>query len=187
MYISRNKKQQILSEAGKFLEPFGLGLLCLLFIIPAFTFLNLSPTAKNLDTNVLGAQDEIGFNIELVGGNHNVFQNEHLIKNDEGRYSYDTKVLSHTSGSYSKPILYIENKSGTAQNITFSGSTEIPTGSRIGIIYNDKFYELQGGTGDTSEKTISIEPLSTVNVYLSVESFSDVQFEEVFYMDISFN
>lgn len=187
MYISRDRKQQIISEAGKFLEPFGLGLLCLLFIIPALTFINLSPIAKKLDTNVLGVQDEKSFNIELVGGNHNVFQNEHLVKNEEGRYSYDTKVLSHTSGSYSKPILYIENKSSENQNITFSGSTEVPTGSRIGIIYNDRFYELQDGSGDTASKSINIEPLSTVNIFLSVESFSDVQFEETFYMNISFN
>ncbi len=187
MYISRNKKQQIVSKAGKFLEPFGLGLLCLLFIIPALTFMNLSPITKKLDTNVLGAQDEKSFDIELVGGNHNVFQNEHLVKNEERRYSYDTKVLSHTSGSYSKPILYIENKSSETQSIVFSGSTEVPTGSRIGIIYNDKFYELQNGSGDTTSKSINIEPLNTVNIFLSVESFADVQFEETFYMDISFN
>lgn len=187
MYISKNKKQQIISEAGKFLEPFGLGLLCLLFVIPALTFSNLTPIAKKLDTNVLGAKDESGFDIELVGGDHNVFQNEHLIKNDNGSYAYDSKILSHNSGSYSKPILYIENKSSAGQSITLSGSTEIPTGSRIGVIYNDKFYELQNGTGETSPKSIAIEPLSTINIFLSVESFSDVQFEETFYMDISFN
>lgn len=187
MYISRNKKQQIFSKAGKFLEPFALGILCLLFIIPALTYSNLTPLTKKIDTNVLGVQDETGFDIELVGGNHNVFQNEHFISNNDTSYTYDTKILSHSAGNYSKPIFYIESKSTSSQSISFSGRTEFPTGSRIGIIYNEKFYELQDSKGETKSKTIEIEPAATINIFLSIESFSDVQFEETFYMDISYN
>ena len=187
MYISRNKKQQLFSKAGKFLEPFGLGLLCLLFIIPALAFSNLTPISKKINDNVLGLQDEFGFNVELVGGNHNIFQNEHLIKNDNGGYTYDTKILSHPAGSHSKPALLFENTSGSDQSITFTGSTEIPTGDRIGIISNDKFYELQNSKGETTSRTISVEPLTTVNVFIATEGFLDIQFGETLYMDISFD
>ena len=187
MYIGRNKKQQIVSKIGRFAEPFALGVLCLLFIIPALTFSNLTPSAKNIDSNVLGVQDEVDLEIQLVGGNHNIFQNEHFFKNSESLYSYDTKILSHTAGSYSKPVLYIENNSTSPQTITLTGKTEIPTGSSIGIIYNNKFYELQDGKGEITKRSITIDAVSTVNVFLSIESFSDVQFEEIFYMDISYN
>jgi len=177
----------MVSKIGYFLEPFALGILCLLFIIPAFTFSNLTPLTQNIDSNVLGTQDKTGFNVELVGGSHNVLQNEHLFKNENGNYKYETKILRHTSGNYSKPILLIENLSSVEQNITFTGRTEIPTGSRIGIIYKNKFYELQNNRGETTDRTLTLDPLSTTNIFLSAESFSYVQFKETFYMDISFH
>jgi len=187
MYISKNKKEKFLSSAGKFLEPFGLGLLCLLFIIPALTFSNLTTLTKKVNDNVLGVQDEIGFNIELVGGNHNIFQNEHLYKGDDGQaYSYDTKIVSHTQGDYSKPILIVENLSNSTQVISLNGSTEIPIGSRIGIISENKFLELQDSLGDTSTVELTVAPSETTNVFLSVESFTNVQFGETFFMDITF-
>ncbi len=187
MYISRNKRKQLVSKIGSFLEPFALGILCLLFIIPALTFSNLTPIVKELNSNVLGVQDETGFNIELVGGSHNVFQGEHLVKDSDILYSYDSKILAHKSGSFSKPILIIENISNEKQDIFFSGSTEIPIQSRIGLIYNDTFFELQNEDGETTKQTLTIDPLSTITVFLSVESFTDVQFSEVFYMNVSFN
>jgi len=187
MYISKNKKQRFLSKAGRFLEPFALGILCLLFIIPALTFSNLTPLTQKLNPNVLGTEDKTGFDIELVGGNHNVFQSEHLLKNEDGNYKYDTKILKHTSGDYSKPILLIENTSSISQDVTFAGRTEIPIGSRIGIIYNNKFHVLQNNTGKTTEVTLPLDPLNTTNIFLSVEAFSDVRFQETFYIDISFN
>jgi hypothetical protein len=187
MYISKNKKQQITSKIGRFLEPFALGILCLLFIIPALTFSNLTPLIQKINPNVLGTKDEIGFGIELVGGSHNVFQNEHLLENEDGSYKYDTKILNHASGDYSKPILLIENISSIDKSVTFSGRTEIPIGSRIGIIHNNKFHVLQDNIGETTEVTLSLDPLNTTNIFLSVEAFSDVHFQETFYMDISFN
>jgi len=187
MYISKNKKQQITSKIGTLLEPFALGILCLLFIIPALTFSNLSPLTQKINPNVLGIQDETGLNIELIGGSHNIFQNEHFLKNKNGTYKYDTRILSHSAGSFSKPILLIENISSMNQNIIFHGSTELPTGSRIGIIFNNRFYELQNSEGETSEIILTLDSLSTSNIFLSVESFSDIQFQETFYMDISFN
>lgn len=186
MYISRNKRKQLISKVGSFLEPFALGILCLLFIIPALTFSNLTPMVKELNSNVLGVQDETGFNIELIGGSHNIFQTEHLVKDSDTLYSYDSKILAHNSGSFSKPVLVIENVSDNKQEISFSGSTETPIQSRIGLIYNDTFFELQDEIGETTKQTLTIDPLSTVTVFLSVESFTDVQFSETFYMDISF-
>ena len=187
MYISRNKKKQLGKQFGSFLEPFALGVLCLLFIIPALTFTNLTPIAKNLTSNVLGVQDEVAFNIEMVGGDHNVFQIEHLVKDTDLIYSYNTRILSHNSGNYSKPILVIENLSGNSQEISFKGSTETPTGSRIGLIYNDTFYELQNEIGETNTEILTIGSLDTITVFLSVESFKDIQFTETFYMNISFD
>lgn len=186
MYISRNKRKQFIQKAGSFLEPFALGILCLLFIIPALTFLNLTPIVKNITSNVLGAKDETGFNIELVGGSHNVFQSEHIVKDSDTKYTYDANIVAHNSGEYSKPVLVIENVSNESQSISFSGGTETPTGSRIGLIYNDTFYELQNETGEITTKTLEIEPLDTVTIFLSEESFTDVKFSETFYMDIVF-
>lgn len=177
-----NKFKNVLSTI---VEPFALGLLALLFIIPTITVVNLEPITKKLQqTNVLGVSNSNSFDINLVGGSHILLANEDLIK-DTNRYMYTTKIQKHVADSYSKPILTISNNTEREVTITFYGGTELPNLSTIGLIIEDQFFKLQNDKGQTYEQSITVPPQAEYIVYLSVESLSGIQFSDDFQMDIT--
>ncbi len=166
------------------LEPIALGLLALLFIIPTITVVNLQPITKKIqEINVLGAANKSGIQVNIVGGTHQIFRDEHIEEKD-GIYTYTTELLRRDSDSYSKPILEIKNGTETDVNIEINGGTQIPTGSNIGLIVGDQIYRLQEQNGDTVTQRITVSPNEKHILYLSVESFSDVQFQEEFTLDL---
>jgi len=86
--------------------------------------------------------------------------------------------------SYSKPILEIVNNKVENINLEIYGGTEIPTGSNIGIIIKDQMYKLQDQKGNMARQKITVAPKEQYILFLSVESFSNVQFEEDFLLNI---
>lgn len=184
--MQKNKNiEKIKSFTGKILEPFALGLLALLFIIPALTVVNLSPITKQLQKlNVLGVNTQDGVSVSLVEGKHEIFQSENITKDDTDIYTYSTTLIKRSADNYSKPILEIKNNSQDIKRISFYGQTEIPTKSNIRIIANDKSYPIQDDIGQTYPQEISINPNEKATIFLSIESLTGVQFSEDFEMQI---
>ena len=168
-------------------EPIALGLVALLFIIPAVTVVNLQPLTKKLkDLDVLGVTNTSELKINIVGGKHQIFLNESIEKNDEGNeYVYRTKLLKRDADNYSKPILEIINNKENSINLDIFGETSIPTGSDIGLIIKDQRYRLQDPSGSSVTQKITIFPKERYIVYLYIESFSDVKFEDNFELTIT--
>lgn len=165
-------------------EPIALGLLALLFIIPTITVVNLQPLTKKLkEINVLGVNSSEELKVNIIGGTHQVFFSEKLAS-EEGRYLYSTKLTKREADSYSKPILEIINTTGENKEIEIYGGTHLPTKSDIGLIIMDQKYRLQEPNGDILRQSISLVPNEKYLIYLYIESFSDVQFEEDFELTI---
>lgn len=165
-------------------EPIALGLLALLFIIPSLTVINLQPITKKLqDMNVLGVSNRSGLEINIVGGTHQIFKDED-IDQLENIYTYTTKLLKREADNYSKPILEIVNNKEDSVSLEIYGGTETPTGSSIALIVNDQLYKLQDQRGDTVTQKITLAPNEKQILFLSVESFSNVQFEASFTLNI---
>ena len=173
------------NTAVKILEPFAIGLLALLFIIPTLTVINLSPITKKLqELNVLGVntQDEVSFT--LIEGTHDIFKNETLSRIEEGNYTYSCDLNKRTADNYSKPILEIANNSTDIKEIQLYGQTLVPTNSNLFLIINEKSYKIQNEKGFTSPLKIEVFPGEKQIVFLSIESLSGIQFNEKFNMDI---
>lgn len=166
------------------LEPIALGLLALLFIIPTITVINLQPITKKLESlNVLGVSNKSELQINIVGGTHQIFNSESITE-ENGTYIYKAKLQKREADSYSKPILEIVNNKDENINLEIYGGTEIPTGSNIGIIIKDQMYKLQDQKGNMARQKITVAPKEQYILFLSVESFSNVQFEEDFLLNI---
>lgn len=179
--MNRDKVKRIL---GLVVEPIALGLLALLFIIPSITVVNLQPLTKTLQQfNVLGVSSYSDLQINVVGGSHQIFRSESLVE-ENGGYVYETKLLKRESDNYSKPILEIINNKEEEVNLEVYGGTDIPTGSDIGLIINDQMYRVQNQRGDMARQRITLLPGEKQVVFLTVESFSNVQFEEDFTLNI---
>jgi len=167
------------------LEPIILGILALLFIIPAITVFNLSPITKTLEKlNVLGVKSQDAIQLELVEGRHAIVRNEFLSKKDDGSYLYSTTLTKRTSDTYSKPIIKIINETGAIQTLIIYGQTESPTKTNISIIANNISYKLQDDKNLTYPQEIQIEPGLETVLFISLENFSGIQFSEEFEMNI---
>lgn len=166
------------------LEPIALGILALLFIIPTITVINLQPITKKLENlNVLGVSNTSELQINIVEGSHQIFRSEKL-QDEDGKYTYTTSLLKREADNYSKPILEIINKTEEDINLEIYGGTDTPTGSNIGLIVNDQMYRLQSQNGEIGTQKITVTPMEKYIVFLSIESFSNVQFEEEFTLNI---
>jgi hypothetical protein len=184
--VNHNKKSKFKTVFGKILEPFALGLLALLFIIPSITVINLEPLTKNIKqfTDVLGVTTSSEVIVDLIGGTHEVLAGEKIYRNENGEYIYEAVLTKRGSDFYSKPILKLENRTDDEKTITFLGTTINPTRSDIGLIVNDLSYKLQKASGESETVEILLRPQSEYLVYLTVESVVGVQFSENFEMKI---
>ncbi|KKQ17832.1 MAG: hypothetical protein US29_C0005G0019 [candidate division WS6 bacterium GW2011_GWF1_36_8] len=182
--MPNQKAQKFKNFVGHILEPFALGVLALLFIIPTITVMNLSPITKKLkDLNVLGVNSQSSVSVTLVGGKHDVFTEENLNKNDN-TYDYSTKLNKRAADSYSKPILEIKNNTEQVQTVSFYGQTLNQTQSNIRIIVDDKTYKIQDDRGQTYPQEVTVLPSSKVIVFLAIENLTGIQFSEEFDLQV---
>jgi hypothetical protein len=164
------------------IEPIALGILALLFILPAITVINLQPLTKKLqEINVLGVSSDLQVN--LIGGTHQIFNKENVEKEDN-TFTYTTKLTKRDADTYSKPILEIVNRKEETVNIEIYGGTSLPTGSDISLIINDQKYRVQAPKGDVVTQRIQVVPKEKYIIYLYIENFSPVQFEQDFELKI---
>lgn len=180
------KSPQFKKVAGQVLEPFALGLLALLFIIPTLTVFNLSPITKTLEKlNVLGVASNEDVSFTLVEGKHDIIKSEYLVKNEDSDYTYSTTLTKRASDSYSKPILELKNNTQLQQTVVLYGQTKSPTRSNIFVIINDHPYKLQDDSNFTYPQEITLDPQTTAVMFLAIENLSGVQFSEEFEMHLT--
>jgi hypothetical protein len=182
---ANNKLHKFKTTFGKILEPFAIGLLALLFIIPTLTVLNLTPITRKLEElNVLGVTTKDDISIDLVEGSHDIFTNERLQRIDEYKTLYSAQLNKRAADSYSKPIIEIANNSADIKKVQFYGQTETSTNSNIYLIINNKSHKIQNDRGFTNPLEIELFPGEKQIFFLSIESLTGVQFNESFEMEI---
>ena len=180
-----NNRENLKTVFTQILEPFALGVLALLFIIPIITVMNLTPLTKQLKKlDVLGVTTQDGVKVTLVGGKHEVFTSENLSKIDEEHYTYSAILNKRASDNYSKPIIELENKNDVEIKLTFLGQTLSNTKSNIFLLVNEKSYRLQDSKGNTYTQEITLQPFEKLTIFLAIENLSGVQFSEEYDMDI---
>lgn len=178
------KNQKLKKIVNTVLEPFAFGLLALLFIIPSITVVNLEPLTKKIkEMNVLGVSSTSTISLNVIGGTHQIFSREG-IKESDGVYVYTTNLTKRNADRYSKPILEIINKKQEEVTVDIYGNTTLPSGSNISMIINDQVYKLQTPQGDILSNNIILLPNQKYIIYLVVENFSSIQFEDEFNMYI---
>jgi len=159
-------------------EPFAIILLIALFILPTLAVLNLTPLSSKskMNSNVLGVKDREEIGLALVGGIHDIFKTEFLNSNTIDIYSYNSDIIKHSKGRYSKPILEITNFSSQGKKVQISSNSTISDNSIISLIYNDQIFVLQNTNGNTFTKSINLKEKSKDIIYLQLESFNNVRY-----------
>lgn len=167
-------------KVERLFEPFGLIALAILLTLPVLTVLNLDTHVDTKNTNVLGVQSEPGIGVALVGGIHNIFEDESIEFITEDVFKYVTILRQRDKGVYSKPVLQVTNNSSKDTTITVSGGTGISTDSDIYVILNNQKYLLQNSIGRSYEVQFELEGSAKGIIYVLVDSKSKVLFDEGF-------
>jgi hypothetical protein len=175
--IDKREVKRFNMKFGKFLDPLALFLLIAVFVLPSLAVLNLSPRSRSA-TNVLGAESKEEVSTVLVGGIHDFIKEERIDFPNEKRVQYNSVMIKHNVGTYSKPILQVSNTFGNDATVNIQGGTENPTGSPIYLIVNNQEYLLQDASGNPQDISVKLPEQSKNIVYLKFETTTPLLFNE---------
>lgn len=171
------------------LEPIAIVVLLALFIIPTLTVINLSPiTQENKHKDVLGvSSDDTALIISKVGGEHNIFKNEELEKNEFGEYTYISTITKRDGRKiYSKPILEVKNDTGMKRSVLLYGYINNSRNTNLSIMVGKERYVLNDSNNQSYTREITVEPGEKKVLYLEIKNEERVYFNQEFVLDITF-
>ncbi|MBN1618083.1 hypothetical protein JW887_01950 [Candidatus Dojkabacteria bacterium] len=175
------------TKFGKFLDPFVVAALFLLFLIPAITVINLTPGyMKQNNTDVLGLSDT-----EAVRVTFNNITNEYLSTTTyktmiEGNYEINVATYSRPSGRYSYNFMSIENNLDKDKYIFVTSSfSQIEPDTQISLTVDGIKYILVDRDGNTYSPGITLRQGEKFDVGVMVENDYDVSFSSNFTVHLS--
>lgn len=175
--IDKRELKRLNNKIGKYLDPLALFLLFAVFILPALAVLNLSPQSKS-NLNVLGTTSKEEVSFVLVGGVHDIFKEERIQFPNDKYTKYESTIIKHYEGEYSKPILQVKNTFGNDIKVTVSGGTQNPINAELSLIYDGNEYLLQNQAGDIKDIELNIKESSKSIIYLKLVSPISLKFNE---------
>lgn len=171
------------------LEPIAIVVLLALFIIPTLTIINLSPiTQESKNRDVLGvSSDQTTLTINKVGGQHNIFKNEKLERNEFGEYTYSSTVTKRDGRKvFSKPILEVKNDTGMKRSVLLYGYINNSRNANLSIKVGKERYVLNDSNNQSYTREITVEPGEKKVLYLEIKNEERVYFNQEFVLDITF-
>ncbi|HVX93191.1 MAG TPA: hypothetical protein VHA74_03715 [Candidatus Dojkabacteria bacterium] len=182
MNYAKRELKRVRNKVAPLLEPFAIVALLSLFVLPALVLINLTPIASNKiqnTNNVLGLEDKPGnTGIVMVGGTHNIITHERFEAKDNGISVYATTIKARDAGTYSKPVLQIDNPSGHDVKVEFTGYSSASLYSDVSLKYDNNIVSIMNNTGAGNTGEIVIPSNKTVTVYLEITNLSKISFEQ---------
>ncbi len=182
MNYAKRELKRARNKIVPLLEPFAILALLALFVLPALVLVNLTPISNNQTrnmNNVLGVEDQPGnTGIVMVGGTHNVITNERFEAQADGTQTYATTLKARNSGTYSKPILQIDNPSGHDVNVQFSSYSSMSLYSDVSLRYDSNLVSLVNAQGAVNTGKITVASDKTITVYLEVTNTLPISFDQ---------
>lgn len=163
----------------RFMDPLAILAFIAILILPTFAVLNLSPSAKStkvVRSNVLGESDSKTLSFALVGGIHSHIRNEKLniLNTDEALFS--SKILKHSEGRYSKPILQLSNNGWEDREILVTANSRLSTTDEISIIIEGTEYILQSQANEPFTVGVRIPARAKTDMYLMITGLRPVSY-----------
>lgn len=166
---------------GKFVEPFAILALIMLFILPVASVLNLSIDFKQngrVKQEVLGVTSDSKVVLEKVGGIHPIIHNEKLLQSTENLYEYSANINKRPEGSYDKPVMVISNNTIFDQKVTFTLNQGVSSDTLIGLSYNNTNYFLSTPQGETYPHILKLSQGESIRLSILIRNPNNVLFED---------
>jgi hypothetical protein len=181
MNYAKRELKRVKNKITPLLEPFAIVALLSLFILPALVLVNLTPvtSTQNNTKNVLGLDDKPGnTGVLMVGGTHSIITNEKFEAKDNGISVYATTLKARGMGTYSKPIIQIDNPSGHEVTVEFVSYSSSSLYSDVVLKYDNNLVSLATSQGASAVGKVVVGANKTVNVYLEVANALPISFDQ---------
>ncbi len=171
----------------KFLDPFLVLAILVVFAVPAITVLNLTPAWKedNSTNAVLGTTDQTNLMLSPYQTMDQGLQVIEVNQTTDTSYSFTIENIPHEKGKYTNKIFDIFNPTDFQKQMAIEPTfKDVPDGTKVSVKIDDtKHVILEEGT--SYPVGIFLQGKEEFPVYVVVESDNDVNFLSNFILDIN--
>jgi hypothetical protein len=183
-----NTGRSIKNALGKYLDPFLVLGIFILFAIPIVSLFNLTPGYQPArhDDNVLGLADEstVTITANTVAGDGIVV--EKFNQTSETSYSFQVRMLPHEEGIYRNTLFTATNGTDSEAQLNITSNFEsIAPGTKVSIVVDEVKFVVLDTDGTTYPPSIYVMPGDTLIASIEIEDTSAVNFASGFSLDLT--
>lgn len=177
-----------LSQLSKFLDPFLVLGIFVLFAIPVITVMNLTPGKRPTQEQsyVLGTTDQSTVSFTANSTAANGIAIEKFTRTTDDSYTMQVQLLPHLAGTYRNTLFTAINGKKEEKKIQVSANFEsVAPNTKISIVVDDVKFVILDEDGTMYPPTLYIMPQDTMLASIEVESSEQVNFVTGFSLDLS--
>lgn len=180
--------RNIMNALGKYLDPFLVLGLFILFSIPVVTLLNLTPTyqPRQYNDNVLGLADKstVAITANTVAGDGIAV--EKFNQTSRTSYSFQVQMLPHEEGTYKNTLFTATNGTDSEARLNITSNFEsIAPNTKVSIVVDEVKFVVLDTDGTTYPPSLYVMPGDTIIASIEIENSSAVNFASGFSLDLT--
>lgn len=183
------QKEKLKKTILKFLDPFLVMAILVVFAVPAITVLNLTPAWKDTDRrpdSVLGTTDLTHLTLLPYQKQEQGLQVIEVNQKSETSYDFTIENIPHRKGKYTNQIFHIANSTIERKQLGIEPAfRDVPKGTEISLKLDDTQYVILDEEGNSYPAGIYLQSGEEFPVYMVVNSTTDVNFTSTILLDIN--
>ncbi len=182
------RSQNIFKKIGKYLDPFLVLGIFVLFTIPIITLISLTPghSTPSQNENVLGLTDLNSVSVTANTTAADGIVVEKMTQNSESSYTIYIQSYPHNKGVYRNSILTATNGTEDEKKIHVTSNFEgVALGTKVSIVVDDVRFIVLDTDGTTYPPTLYVVPSKSMTVDLEITSPSEVNYTTGFSLDLA--
>lgn len=180
--------RNINNTLGKYLDPFLVLGLFLLFAIPVATLLNLTPAyqPRQHTNNVLGLTDESTVAITANTVASDGITVEKFNQTSQTSYSFQVKMLPHEEGIYKNTLFTATNGTDSEARLNITSNFEsIAPNTKVSIVVDEVKFVVLDTDGTVYPPGLYVMPGDTIITSIEIENSSTVNFASGFSLNLT--
>ena len=177
-----------MNALGKYLDPFLVLGIFILFAIPVITLVNLTPGYRPQTQNddVLGLTDQSMVTITANTVASDGIAVEKFNQTTETSYSFQVQLLPRESGTSQNTLFTATNGTNTEAQLNVTSNFEsIAPGTKVSIVVDEVKFVVLDSDGTTYPPSIYVMPGDSLIASIEVETATPINFASGFSLDLT--
>lgn len=171
------------SKFGKFLDPFLILGIFILFLIPVITVINLTPSQKDIQKteSVLGSTDPEHVSVVANTTSADGITVDKVTQNSEKSYTLYVLNDAHPPGTYKNALFTATNGTLDEKKINVASNFEsVPAGTVVSLLVDEVRFIILNEDGTIYPPTLYLTADSTLSAEVEIQSPSAVNYASGF-------